>query len=102
MKRSILFLLIGLLIGALVSIYFLGSARLRALPGIPLKPPEQGSDNSGSVSVSIDEKFFDALLGTIFQKLGPPLGGAHPAPGRSRSLLGSRHVRYYYRRVTYR
>src|SRR5216110_2823357 len=72
MKRSILFLLIGLLIGALVSIYFLGSARLRALPGIPLKPPEQGSDNSGSVSVSIDEKFFDALLGTIFQKLGPP------------------------------
>jgi len=72
MKRSILFLLIGLLLGALASIYFLGSARMRALPGIPLKPPEQSSDNSGSVSVSIDEKFFDALLGTIFQKLGPP------------------------------
>jgi len=72
MKRSILILLAGLVIGAVVSAYFLGAYRTRALPGAPLRPPDQSSDNSGSVSVSIDEKFLDALLATIFQKLGPP------------------------------
>src|SRR5436853_1698527 len=72
MKRSILFLLLGLLVGAMASIYFLGSARMHSVPGVPLRPPDQSSDNSGTVSVNIDEKFFDALLATIFQKLGPP------------------------------
>jgi hypothetical protein len=72
MKRSILFLLIGLLIGAVASTYFLGAYHARALPGVPLRPPDQNSDGSGTVAVSIDEKFFDALLATIFQKLGPP------------------------------
>jgi hypothetical protein len=42
------------------------------LPGTPLKPPDSSSDNAGVVTVSIDEKFFDSLLATIFNKLGPP------------------------------
>ena len=72
MKRSILLLLVGLLIGALATTWFLGVYRRHTLPGMPLKAPDQNSAASGSVAVSIDEKFFDALLATIFQKLGPP------------------------------
>jgi len=72
MKKAILVLLVGLMIGMLGTIYFLGSPRKSALPGTPLKPPDSSSDNSGTVTVSIDEKFFDSLLGTIFTKLGPP------------------------------
>jgi hypothetical protein len=72
MKKAILVLLLGLMVGMLGTIYFLGSPRKSALPGTPLKPPDSSSDNSGTVTVSIDEKFFDSLLGTIFTKLGPP------------------------------
>jgi hypothetical protein len=72
MKKALLMLVGGLLLGALATAYFLGSPRSRNLPGIPLKPPDRSGDTSGTVSVTIDEKFFDSLLGTIFTKLGPP------------------------------
>jgi len=62
----------GLLLGAVGTAYFLGAPRSRSLPGTPLKPPDPGADTSGTVAVTIDEKFFDSLLGTIFTKLGPP------------------------------
>jgi len=71
MKRTILVLIVGLLVGAAGAIYFLG-ARSRGLAGIPIKPPDHSQDTSGSVTVSVDEKFFESLLGTVFQKLGPP------------------------------
>lgn len=72
MKKSILILVVGLLLGGLATAYFLGAPRSRNLPGTPLKPPDPSGDTSGTVSVSIDEKFFDSLLATIFNQLGPP------------------------------
>lgn len=72
MKKAILMLAVGLLVGALATAYFLGSPRSRNLPGTRLRPPDAGGDPSGTVAVTIDEKFFDSLLGTIFTKLGPP------------------------------
>jgi len=62
----------GLLVGALATAYFLGSPRLRNLPGTPLRPPDRSGEQSGTVAVTVDEKFFDSLLGTIFTKLGSP------------------------------
>lgn len=73
MKKAILMLIGGLLVGALATAYFLGTPRSRTLPGTPLKPPDRGGDTSGgTVSVTVEEKFFDSLIGTIFTKLGPP------------------------------
>src|SRR2546423_5181446 len=72
MKKIVLTLVGGLLLGALGTAYFLGAPRVRSMPGVPLKPPDSSGDNSGTVSVTIEEKFFDSLLGTIFTKLGPP------------------------------
>ena len=72
MKKALLMLAIGLLVGALATAYFLGTPRSRNLPGTPLRPPDQSGDTAGTVAVTIDEKFFDSLLGTIFTKLGPP------------------------------
>src|SRR5712692_9761437 len=72
MKKSALLLLIGLLVGAVATIYFLGAHRARNLPGIPIRPPDRSGDTSGTVAVTVDEKFFDSLLGIVFQKLGPP------------------------------
>jgi len=72
MKKSILFLFIGLLVGGLATVYFLGSPHTRGLPGTPLRPPDASGNTAGTVTVTIDEKFFDSLMGTIFSKLGPP------------------------------
>lgn len=72
MKRAGFFLLVGLLVGAIATAYFLGTPRSRSLPGTLLKAPDRGADTSGTVAVSIDEKFFNSLLATIFQKLGSP------------------------------
>jgi len=72
MKRLLLGLVVGLLIGGLGAVYFLGRPRFGSLPGNPLRAPDASTSNAASVSVAIDEKFFDALLGTIFQQLGSP------------------------------
>jgi hypothetical protein len=73
MKRSILLLIIGLLLGAAGTAYFFGRSRLHALSASsPKPPPDQSSATSGTVAVTIDEKFFDSLLGTVFSQLGPP------------------------------
>ena len=72
MKKSILFLVVGLLLGSVAVAYFLGSPRARGIPGVPVGPPDNSSVTSGTVAVSIDEKFFDTILGTIFRQLGPP------------------------------
>jgi hypothetical protein len=71
MKRILIFIA-GLLIGAVAALYFLSPSRSGRLSGIPLRPPDANTANSGIVTVSLDEKFFDSLLGTIFQKLGSP------------------------------
>lgn len=72
MTRYLLILIAGLLLGAIATAYFLGAPRARTLPGTPLKPPDPSAVTTGTVTVTIDEKFFGSLLGTIFQKLGPP------------------------------
>jgi hypothetical protein len=71
MKKGAALLILGLLVGVVATTYFFGAHRARNLPGNPIRPPDR-NDTSGTVAVTVDEKFFDSLLGTVFQKLGPP------------------------------
>src|ERR1043165_4472333 len=83
MKRLIIGLVAGLLIGVVGMMLFLGWSGRHRLPGTALRPPDANTTNAGTVTVAIDEKFFDALLGTIFQQLGSPqlkLGQVHAEP----------------------
>jgi hypothetical protein len=72
MKRILIGLIAGLLIGAAGVMLFLGWSGRHRLPGTALRPPDANTANAGTVTVAIDEKFFDALFGTIFQQLGSP------------------------------
>ncbi len=72
MKKGAALLIFGLLVGVVATAYFFGAHRARNLPGNPIRPPDRSADTSGTVTVTVDEKFFDSLLGTVFQKLGPP------------------------------
>ncbi|HEY0004199.1 MAG TPA: hypothetical protein VGB17_05265 [Pyrinomonadaceae bacterium] len=70
--KYILTLLLGLLLGALIVFYFLGMRGAKNLPGATVKPPEQGGDPPGTAVLTLEENFFNALFGKIFNDLGAP------------------------------
>ncbi len=71
--RYLLTLLFGVIIGGLLVFYFLvGVPGAKRLPGAAVTAPEAGGDPPGTVLVTLDEKFFDALLGSIFRDLKAP------------------------------
>src|ERR1044071_292179 len=63
---------VGLALGALLVLFLVGAAKPKALPGEPVQAPAPGGDPPGTAVVTLDEKFFDPLLGTVFRDLGPP------------------------------
>lgn len=70
--RYILLLFLGLVIGAGAAIFFLGVPSAKAIPGTRVSAPAPGGDPPGTVVVSINDSFFEGLLGTVFRDLGPP------------------------------
>src|SRR5438034_2748188 len=84
--RYVLILLLGLILGAGATVFLLGMPRAKATPGTVVKAPEQSGDAGGTVVISINNSFFELLLGSMFRDLGPPalrLGqsGAANGPG---------------------
>ncbi len=82
--RYLLILLLGLVIGGAASIFFLGSPRAKAIPGVTVQAPPAGGDPAGTVVVSLSDSFVDQLLGTVFRDLGPPtftLSSTNAGPG---------------------
>jgi len=66
-------LLLGALAGGvLVYFLFVGTPRARHAPGAALRAPEPGGPPPGTAVVELDERFFNTLLGTIFQEVGQP------------------------------
>ncbi|HMF56577.1 MAG TPA: hypothetical protein VK619_09550 [Pyrinomonadaceae bacterium] len=70
--KYLITLVCGLLVGVLATLFFLGGGRAHASPGVPVKPPDPGGDPPGTAIVSLDDKFFDAVLGAIFRDLNAP------------------------------
>ena len=68
--RYILVLVLGLIIGGGAAIYLLGVPSAKAIPGTAVQAPS--GEQPGTVVVAISESFFDELLATVFQELGPP------------------------------
>ncbi|MCW5958678.1 MAG: hypothetical protein KIS76_00860 [Pyrinomonadaceae bacterium] len=65
--------LAGILVGgALVFFYFGGVPRAAELPGHPVQPPDQSGSPGGTAAVVLDQKFFDAVLQTIFSQMNAP------------------------------
>jgi hypothetical protein len=63
---------IGLVLGALIVLFLLGAPKAKALPGLPVQGPDPGGDAPGTAVITLDERFFDALLGSVFRDLGQP------------------------------
>ncbi len=70
--RYLLTLLLGLIIGGGVVVFFLGTPRAGSAPGTPVAAPDPGDKPPGTAVVEVDQRFFDQLLATLFKDLGPP------------------------------
>ena len=72
--KYILLLLVGALLGAALTFYiFVGAPRMKqSQTGAPLQAPDAAGDPPGTAVLTLDEKFFDTLLSTIFRDLSAP------------------------------
>ncbi len=70
--RYVVILLLGILLGAGVAVFFLGAPSAKALPGQPVKAPGEGGTPPGTVVVALEQSFVDAVLATTFNGLGTP------------------------------
>jgi hypothetical protein len=70
--RYVVVLLLGILLGAGVAVFFLGAPSAKALPGQPVQAPSQGGTPPGTVVVALEQSFVDAVLATTFNGLGTP------------------------------
>ena len=70
--RYLLTLLLGLIIGGGAVVFFLGTPRAGSAPGTPIAAPDPGGKPPGTAVVEVDQHFFDQLLATLFEDLGPP------------------------------
>jgi hypothetical protein len=64
--------LVGLVLGALIVLFLIGAGKAKPLPGQPVQAPDPGGDAPGTAVITLDEKFFDALLASVFRDLGQP------------------------------
>lgn len=80
--KYVLILVLGILLGAGVAIFFLGAPPAKSAPGEAVKPPDQGGTPPGTVVLAMEQSFVDAVLSTTFSGLGTPtfqLGKGNPA-----------------------
>jgi hypothetical protein len=83
--KYILILLLGLALGVGAAIFFLGTPRAKAVPGTKVQAPDAAGDPPATVVVQLSNSFFDGLLGTIFNDLGPPTFQLSSVADESRS-----------------
>ena len=71
--KYVLTLLGGMVLGALLVLFFLGAPRGKTMPGTPVGAPDPNAPPGGGTAlVTLDEKFFGALLSSIFRDMGNP------------------------------
>jgi len=69
--KYVIILLLGLVLGAGATMFFLGMSRAKSAPGVAVQAPSP-DDPGSTVVVTVSSSFFELLLGTIFRDLGSP------------------------------
>ena len=79
--RYVVVLILGLVLGAGVAVYFLGVAPAKATPGVEVRPPD-GQAAPATVVIGLEQSFVDAVLSTTFTGLGTPTFQLSGAAGK--------------------
>ena len=70
--KYVVVLVLGVLLGAGVAIYFLGVAPAKSMPGAPVRTPD-GQAPPATVVIGLEQGFVDAVLSTTFSGLQNPV-----------------------------
>lgn len=70
--KYVVILVLGILLGGGVAVFFLGAPRATAMQGQLVQPPAQGGNPPGTVVIALEQSFIDAVLATTFSGLGTP------------------------------
>ena len=70
--RYVLVLLLGIVLGGGVAMYFMGAPSAKAVPGTAIRPPDQAGNPPATVVIGLEQSFVDAVLATTFSGLGTP------------------------------
>ena len=70
--KYVVILLVGILLGGGVAIFFLGAPSAKSAPGQAIQAPDQGGNPPATVVLALDQSFIDAMLATTFSGLGTP------------------------------
>lgn len=70
--KYVLILVLGILLGAGVAIFFLGIPPAKSAPGQAVRAPDQGASPPATVVISLEQSFIDGVLATTFSGLGTP------------------------------
>jgi len=70
--RYVLVLLAGILIGGVAAIFFLGVPPAKSAPGQAVQAPDKSGNPPGTIVITLDQGFVDAMLATTFSGLGTP------------------------------
>ena len=71
--KAVLAGLVGLVLGGVLTYFLLvGAPRMEKPPGQPVRAPDAGAQPAGTAVLSLDENFFNTLLGTLFAEVGTP------------------------------
>jgi hypothetical protein len=70
--KYVVLLVLGLLLGAGVAVFFLGVPRAKSAPGARVQAPTSAELASDTVMITVGNGFFNDLLTAVFRDLGPP------------------------------
>jgi len=88
--KYVVILLLGILLGGGTAVFFLGTPPAKSAPGQPVQAPDKGGNPPGTVVISLEQSFIDAVLATTFNGLGTPtfqLGQTHDGSERIEQTL---------------
>jgi len=76
MSKFLLFLagvILGAVIGGVLVLYnFSGAPRAAQIPGAPIQAPDASGSPAGTATITLNQQFFDTVLGTIFRDMNAP------------------------------
>lgn len=70
--KYVVVLLVGILLGGGVAVFFLGTPPAKSAPGQAIKPPDQSGNQPGAVVIALEQSFIDAVMSATFNGVGAP------------------------------
>ena len=79
--KYVVILLLGILLGGGVAMFFMGAPSAKPGMGTAVRPPDQGGSPPATIVLGLEESFVEAVLATTFSGLGTPTFNLSRADG---------------------